>query len=550
MTTRTAHPTAVAALADFGAIVIGAGHNGLICAAYLARAGIKVNVLEARASVGGNAATEIALGGARVNICNCDHTMVRATPIIEELGLAGHGLRYLDSDLVQTNIHWDGGPAWVQFHDVARTLDGLGRTYPGEVANYEAYLKEAVPVARLVVDVANDAPTPGSVIPKVVRRRVAGVPTMMRWTKQSIGASMRRYFQTEQLRSPLIATGPAVWGLSPETPGTGMGSLGYALRHVVKPGRPVGGSGSLPAAIAAAVLEAGGEIRCGSRVTKILCEGANVIGVALGDGETVRAPIVVVATDPHAALVEWLTDAPPQAAALIARYRGQDRHDGYESKVDAVVDQPYQYHAMSDDLAAGLGVTHDEVRNASMIVSPSLHDMATAFDLQRRGVIADRPMFFANSPSVRDPSMAVDLPAGSDVFSIEVIWTPYELAGGWEGSSEPQRWLRTFGQLVRTRSGVPFEETVRASRLMGPREYEQQFSMDRGYAPSFSGTPVSALLGKDRELSRYSTPVQGLFLTGAATFPGAGIWGASGRNAATAILASDSRSAKARRAHR
>ena len=171
---------------DYGAIIIGGGHNGLICATYLAKAGIKVVVLEARSTVGGNAATEVALGGARVNICNCDHTMVRATPIIDELGLAKHGLRYINADIVQTNIHWDGGPAWVQFHDAARTLDGLGHTYPGEVANYAAYLKDALPVARLVVDVANDAPTPGTVIPKVLRRRVAGVSTMLHWAKQSV----------------------------------------------------------------------------------------------------------------------------------------------------------------------------------------------------------------------------------------------------------------------------------------------------------------------------------------------------------------------------
>lgn len=533
---------------DYGAIIIGGGHNGLICATYLAKAGIKVVVLEARSAVGGNAATEVALGGARVNICNCDHTMVRATPIIEELGLAKHGLRYINADIVQTNIHWDGGPAWVQFHEVARTLDGLGHTYPGEVANYSAYLKDALPVARLVVDVANDAPTPGTVIPKVLRRRVAGVSTMLHWAKQSVGDVMRKYFDSDQLRAPLITTGPAVWGLSPETPGTGMGSIGYALRHAIQPGRPVGGSGSLPVAIEAALVEAGGEVRCNARVTKIVCEGANVSGVVLESGDMISAPIVVVAADPQAALVEWLTGAPPQAAEIIARYKAQARHDGYEAKVDAVVDQPYTFDAMSDELTQVLGVSHDDVRNATSIVSPSLSDMAMSFELKGRGVIADQPMFFSNSPSVKDPTLAADLPAGSNVFSIEVLWTPYDLHGGWEGTGEPERWLRTFGRLVTTQSGLPFRDTVRDWRLMGPREYEQQFSMVRGYAPSFAGTPVSALLGKDPELTRYSTPVGGLFLTGAATFPGAGVWGASGRNAATAILASDSRSAKARRA--
>ena len=533
---------------DYGAVVIGGGHNGLICATYLAKAGIKVGLFEARSSVGGNASTETALGGARVNICNCDHTMVRATPIIEELELARHGLVYLDSDPSSAYVSWDGGPAWLQFHSIERTLDGLGKTYPAEVRNYASYLKDAIPVARLVIDIANDAPTPGTVIPKVARKRFSGVATMTRWARMSIGESMRHYFDAEQLRSPLIATGPAVWGLEPETPGTGMGSLGYALRHLIQSGRPVGGSGGLPMAVASALTGAGGSIACNARVSNILCEGTAVVGVRLESGETVRAPIVVVASDPRAALVDWLTDAPPQAAALIERYRNQPRHDGYESKVDAVVDGTYSYNALPDDLATRLGVTQDDLRHVTTVVSPSLADMTKNHALSHRGVIAERPILFANSPSVKDPSMAAGLPAGSNVFSMEVLWTPYELAAGWDGSGEPRRWLRAFGDVVTTASGKPFIEAVQDWRLMGPREYEQQFSMARGYAPSFAGTPVSALLGKDPELTRYSTPVDGLFLTGAATFPGAGVWGASGRNAATAILASDFRSAKARRA--
>jgi phytoene dehydrogenase-like protein len=146
-----------------------------------------------------------------------------------------------------------------------------------------------------------------------------------------------------------------------------------------------------------------------------------------------------------------------------------------------------------------------------------------------RGEIAVRPMFYVNIPSALDESMRVE---GDDVFSLEVLFTPYRLHGGWDGSREPARWLEAFSTLVEPE----FLESVRRWRAVTPPDYERDFGLDRGLAPSYGGTALSALVGRDRELTRYETPVRGLYLTGAGTFPGAGIWGASGRNAAHVIL--------------
>ncbi len=145
---------------QYGAIVIGGGHNGLICAAYLARAGIPTVVLEARDSVGGCASTVDALD-ARVNICNCDHVVFRTTPVIDELGLADHGLRYLDPDPSQVQTSWSGEAAWPVFHDVDRTLDALRLIHPEEVEGYRHYLDAAIPVAELVLEMANEPPKSG-----------------------------------------------------------------------------------------------------------------------------------------------------------------------------------------------------------------------------------------------------------------------------------------------------------------------------------------------------------------------------------------------------
>ena len=539
---------------DAAAIVIGAGHNGLICAAYLARAGLSVIVLEARDSVGGCASTVDALGGARVNICNCDHTMIRTTGIVEELGLSRYGLRYLDADPAQLSLHWDGGPGWFLFNDVERTLESLRHSYPAEVDNYRRYMRVARPMARLILDVAQSMPTPGGVLATAARRpghATRAVPTLLRWGRRSVGDVISSFFDSEQLRGPVVSTGPAVWGLSPQTPGTGLGALGYAMRHVASVGRPVGGSGALTDAIRDCVVASGGSVRTGSVVEAILCEGECVRGVRLTTGEEIVAPIVVAAGDPRHAMVSWLRNPPAAAAALVNQYRSAPQHDGYESKLDAVLTRRFRYRQVSDAQQKALGLSDDEVLQPTAIVSSSLAEMASGHVALAQGRVADRPILFAQVASALDPTLAEGLPSGSDVFSLEVLWTPYLLAGGWDGTDEPDRWLRRFGELVSMgdlSQHLEFTESIRAFRLMGPREYEQQFHMSRGFAPAFSGTPLSAFAGRDPDRTRYATPVRGLYLCGAGTFPGAGIWGASGRNAATAVLASDGRGARARRA--
>ena len=512
-------------------VVVGAGHNGLVCAAYLARAGMQVELVEARATVGGCASTVDALG-ARVNICSCDHGLFRTTPIVDELGLAEHGLQYLEVDPPHLYVPWEGGTAWPIFADADRTLEGLGRLAPAEVDGYRRYLADARPVAELVLEVASEPPTPGRLARALAGRHAAAALPLLRWSRRSAAAVLRSYFTSDDLVAPAIASGPTVWGQSPYSPGTGLGALGYALKHLAPVGRPVGGSGAVPVALAAAFVAAGGRLHTGRRVRAILCEGEGVRGVELEDGELLEAHVVVSAVDPHDTLVTWLRDPPAAALGLVRHWRGAPRPDGYESKVDAVVAAPPRLRAVEairDDLAA-LGAPDPGV--STVVVTPSVEQLARAHALMALGRVADRPVFLANTPSVLDPSMLVDGPDGGHVFSLEVLFTPYALAGGWDGSTEPPRWLEAFGSLCEP----GFVDGVRRWRTMTPPEYERQFSLHRGHAASFAGGPLAALMGRRPELTRYETPVRGLFLTGAATFPGAGIWGASGRNAASVVL--------------
>lgn len=515
---------------DVAAIVVGAGHNGLICAAYLARAGVDTLLLEARSSVGGCASTVDAIG-ARVNICSCDHTVFRSTPVMDELGLAAHGLRYLDVEPAQLHVHWDGGPAWPIFHDVERTLEALAHTYPDQVDGYRRYLADALPVARLALAATNDVPTRRALVGRVVERRGRGVATMLAWGRRSVAEVLRRYFTAEQLLGPPITTGPGVWGLSPFTPRTGLGALTYALKHITPTGRPEGGSGALTQAVLGAYEASGGKVRCDARVAAITCEGTRVRGVRLVDGTEITASVVISAADPHQTFVDWLRDPPAAAQSMVQRWRRAPAAEGYESKLDAVVSRLPRYRGVDADLLARLGVRDPLV--PTMIVSPSVDAMARAHQLLGQGGVAERPMHYVNLPSVLDPTMrAAD---GHHVLSLETLFTPYQLRGGWDEGvrTEPERWLAGYGELVEP----GFLDGVERWRVMTPVSYETEFNLRRGHAPSFAGGALAALLPRAPELVRYSTPVAGLFITGAATFPGAGVWGAPGRNAASAVLA-------------
>lgn len=504
------------------AIVVGAGHNGLVTAAYLARAGMRTLLLEARRTVGGTATSE-SFAGATVNICNCDHLTFRMTPIADELDLAAHGLEYLDIDPAQHNVSWDGGPGplWSHHRSVDETLESLGAAFPDEVEAYRRYASAALPAMRLLVEAAHEPPSITGLTRLAIRRRLAGVPTILRWSRRSAADVLRSYFDTEAISGPAALSGPMVWGISPETPGSGLGALTPALRHVAQVGRPVGGSGRLPDALLASFRSAGGTLLTGAAVAAIECDRGVVRGVTLADGRSFEAPVVVSACNPRDTFVRWLHHPPPHADDLIRRWRGSPHQDGYESKIDAVLSSAPRLRG-SD---ASLGST--------MLVAPGLAEIDAGHRWMGAGGVPERPGMLANVPTLLDPTLA---PAGRHVLSLEVLYTPYALRDGWAGSSEPERWLHRFAELCEP----GLLDSVVEWRVMTPDVYEREFHLPAGHAASFAGGPLAAFRNPDPELTGYETTVGGLYLTGAATFPGAGIWGASGRNCATVVLAGHS----------
>jgi len=501
------------------AVVIGAGHNGLVTAAYLARAGLATLLVEARSTVGGTASSE-PFGGATVNICNCDHLTFRTTPVMDELALDRYGLSYLDVEPAQHNTTWESarrGAGWSSHHDLDRTVDEIAAVAPGDAAAYRKYAEAAMPAIRMVFEAAAEPPSIAGLTRLALRRRFAGAPTLLRWSRRSAADVLRSFFDDEIVRGPGAVTGPMVWGISPEAAGSGLGALTHAMRHVAEVGRPIGGSGGVPLALLAAFEATGGTLVTDTKVTEVCCTGDRVSGVRLDDGSMVDAPIVVSACNPHDTFLRWLKSPPAVARDLIARWRDIPHSEGYESKLDVVLDAAPRLR----DTDRSLGPT--------TIIAPTLAEIDRGHELLSSGEVLAQPGLLVNVPTLLDPSMA---PAGRHVLSLEALYTPFGLTGGWPGSPEPRRWLEAFADLCEP----GLLDSIVDWRAVTPDRYETDFHLPAGHATSFAGGPLAALRNPNPELTEYETAIDGLYLTGAATFPGAGVWGASGRNCATVVL--------------
>jgi phytoene dehydrogenase-like protein len=510
---------------DAAVIVVGGGHNGLICAAYLARAGVDTLLVEARSDVGGCASTVDDLD-ARFNICNCDHTMVRGMPVADELDLASYGLSYLSPEIGAIYRFHDGSAPWVFMHEIDAHLDALQAAYPSQVAGYRRYLDDAMPVAALVLEMARTRPSTLRMLRTVAAKRGEGAARLLRWSRMSMSDVMAQYFDDWHMVMPGASTGPTVWGVSPTASGTGLAALGYATRHLIESGRPVGGSGALTDATRASFEAAGGRVRCDSVVTHLRVHDGATTGVRLADGTELTASRVVAACDPQRVFVDWCDDVPPAARRVVERFRSQPVHDGYESKVDAVlVGLPTFNDA---DVIESLASATESL-SPTTVVSPSPTQLAEAHELRAEGRVSPCPTMLVNVPTVLDHEMQPH--ADLHVLSLEVLFTPYALQGGWPGSDEPQRWLDVLDGFME-----PGSLHIDRWRAMTPDRYEAEFQMHRGHTPSYAGPPLRAFFGLHGEVTRYRTPIDGLYLSGAGTFPGAGVFGASGRNAADAVI--------------
>ena len=518
----------------YDAIVIGGGHNGLTNAAYLAKAGKKVLVLERRHVLGGAAVTEEIVPGFLFSECSYVVSLLRPE-IIRELDLPRHGLEILPLDGTFTPMP-SGDYLW-RMNDHGKTVREIRRHSRIDAEAYEEFSKMMTPMCRFVKPILSMIPPdPTTLKPKDLKQlhfllqRFRNLSSDERYTlvqlmTMSAADFLNQWFETDVLKATMSASGIIGTFLGIRSPGTAyvllhhyMGEIDGAFRSW---GFSRGGTGAISNAIASAAREAGAEIRTKAGVAKIIVKNGRVAGVALASGEEITANVVSSSIDPHWTFERLLEprELPGDFLHEVKRYKFR----GSSGKVNLALDALPELRSIPGD--------GPHLRGA-ISISPSVEYMERAYDDAKYGHYSRRPYVDIVIPSLTDPSVA---PPGKHVLSCFVQYAPYKLA---EGTWDQQR--ERFGDnVIETLSEyMPnIKKIIVARQVLTPLDLEREFGLTQGNI--FQGELTLEQLFFLRPApgwAQYRSPVKNLYMCGSATHPGGGIMGASGRNAAMAIL--------------
>jgi phytoene dehydrogenase-like protein len=521
----------------YDAVVIGGGHNGLVCAAYLARGGLKTLVLERRYVLGGAAVTEEVFPGFRFSVASYVVSLLRPE-IIRELQLPKHGLEILPLDGTFTPLEDDY--LW-RVNDHWRTVRELRRWSRMDAEAYDEYGLLMLQMARFVKPILSIVPPdPGRTDPRQwlplvgLARRFRQLPerlqaTFIQLMTMSAADFLDRWFETDPLKATMAASGIIGTYRGIRSPGTAyvllhhyMGEIDGAFRAW---GIPKGGTGGISMAIASAAREHGAEIRTESPVARIVVRKGKAAGVALESGEEIDADIVLSSADARRTFLDLLEPGSldPSFREDLRRYRFR----GSSGKVNLALDALPEFISLSN----ADGTEH--LRGA-ISFSPSIDYMERAYDEAKYGAFSTRPYIDMVIPTLVDPSMA---PPGKHVMSCFVQYAPYELA---EGAQDWDRQREAFGDAVVdtiAERAPNIRDIVVHRQVLTPLDLEREFGLSEGnifqgelsLEQLFWGRPVPGW-------ARYRTPVRGLWLCGSSAHPGGGIMGAPGRIAALEVL--------------
>jgi len=522
----------------YDVIVIGGGHNGLTHAAYLARAGRKVLVLERRHVLGGAAVTEEVFPGFHFSECSYVVSLLRPD-IIRDLDLARHGLEILPLDGTFTPMH--GNYLW-RVNDHGRTYREIARHSRTDAEAYDEYGRAMVEMARFVkpilemtpADPLADRPRDLTALARLGRRFVQLAPgdryNLAQLMTMSAVDFLDQWFETDVLKATMSASGIIGTFLGVRSPGTAyvllhhyMGEIDGAFRSW---GFARGGTGAISLAIAGAARAAGVEIRTEAAVSKILVENDRALGVVLENGDELRAPVVSASTDPRLTFLRLVGEAhlPGEFVDALKRYR----YRGSSGKVNLALDALPDFTCLP-----GRGA---HLRGA-ISISPSVDHMERAYDDAKYGRSSRRPYIDMVIPTLTDPSVA---PPGKHVLSCFVQYAPYRLRGAsWDDERD------RFGDAV-IDTIAEFAPNIRDiilhRQVLTPLDLEREFGLTEGNI--FHGELSLEQLFFLRPVagwSKYRTPLRGLYLCGSGAHPGGGIMAAPGRNAALAVMRDNGR---------
>ena len=524
------------ASAGYDVIIVGAGHNGLVTAAYLARAGRRVLVLERRELVGGACVTEETWPGFKVSTASYVCSLLRPR-IVAELELKRHGLEFLRRD-PSSFTPFPDGRSLLLGADSALNQREIAKFSARDAEMFPRYEQQLARIADFIEPTLEmTPPDPWSGRPRDLYRLA-----QLAWRFAKLGRDgpraveillgaardlLDRWFESEQLKATLATDAVIGAFAAPSMPGTA-----YVLFHHVMGecdgARGVwcyvrGGMGGITQALASAARAAGAEIRVSAPVSRIRVRDARACGVVLDDGTEIAAACVASNADAHVTFLRLLEprDLPGEFVEAV-------RAIDYRSpvlKINAALRELPNFSALP---GSAPGPHH----RGTIHIAPTLDYIERAFDDAKYGRPSARPILECTIPSVVDSTLA---PAGKHLMSVFVQYAPTQLtAGGWDDIKESVA-DRCFDVLAEYAPNI--KDAVIARQVLSPLDLERRFGLTGGNI--FQGAMTPGQLFSLRPLPRYCdyrTPIRGLYLCGAATHPGGGVMGACGLNAAREIL--------------
>jgi phytoene dehydrogenase-like protein len=529
----------------FDAIVVGAGHNGLVCAAYLARAGLRVLVLERRESLGGALADSEPAPAYRAPALA--HTVGRLREsVIRDLRLVDHRLRLIRPD-VRAYAPQADGRSLTLWGDPARTAQELRPWSENDARVFLQFDRNVRALASFMARLHDSTPPDlkkpsaadalgGLRLARAFRKLGAKASReMLRVMPMAVADFVGEAFETDALRGVVAARGVHHTAMGPWSAGTtavllsdSAGNDGGAAGQTVF---AQGGPGALVHALALAARGFGAEIQGPAEVGAVTTRNGRVTGVSLTSGREFTAPIVVSSLDPKRTLL-GLVD-PIILGPTLSWRAGNVRVPGVVGKVNLALERMPRFAAAGGDDPAHL--------SGRIVIAPGIDYLERAFDASKYGRVSEAPYLEATIPTLTDP--AERAPEGGHVMSVIVQWAPYRLRDG-DWSSEREG----LGDLVMKtlEAYAPgLSDLVVGRQVITPVDLEQDYGLTGGHP--LHGEPAldqffawRPLLG----LSRYRLVPDGLYLCGSGAHPGGGVTGGPGQNAAREILADRKRSSR------
>lgn len=515
---------------DYDAIIVGGGHNGLTCAGYLAREGMRVLVLERRPIVGGAVCTEETIPGYKIDVGSSAHIMVHLTPVIRELELERYGLEYIDMNPYAFYPVLDGSGAIALYRDVDQTCQSIASVSPRDAEAYRRFVDYWRPINEAVFETFMQPPSVTGLMASMVKAQrqigLGGTMETVRRLFTSYGQIIQENFESEPMRAFMAWLG-AQSGPAPDEIGAGDFVGWYAMMHQSGAKHPRGGSGMLTQAMARSLEAAGGTVQLDAPVKRILVRNGKVYGVELESGAQISAPLVVSNAHVQTTMLQ-MVGAEHLPGALAERVRNIRVGNGFGMTVRCAAEELPDYPG-----APSGGQPHISHHGLQMLC-PSTQYLRHAFADYQRGLPSKEPAVISMTFSAIDADVA---PPGKHTVFLWAQYFPYELANGMQWDDIREEVADSILEVL-YRHAPNMRGKIIDRFIQSPLDLERRLGLLRGnvmhvemsFDQMFFFRPLP-------ELSSYRTPIGGLYLTGASTHPGGGVFAASGRNTAQVVLA-------------